>query len=57
MAGPLQRRAAGRAGGLIDAGRLRVGIDGVFPLSAAPQAHARAERGHLQGKIVLRVVD
>ncbi|MEV7375317.1 NADP-dependent oxidoreductase [Streptomyces sp. NPDC090301] len=42
---------------LIDAGRLRIGIDDVFPLSAASQAHARAERGHLQGKIVLRVVD
>ncbi|MCD2462602.1 NADP-dependent oxidoreductase [Streptomyces sp. MBT42] len=43
--------------GLIDAGRLRVGIDGVFPLSEASRAHARAEQGHLQGKIVLRVVD
>ncbi|MFD4315392.1 NADP-dependent oxidoreductase [Streptomyces sp. NPDC058548] len=41
---------------LIDAGRLRVGIDSVFPLSAVAQAHTRAEQGHLQGKIVLRVV-
>ncbi|MCX4744284.1 NADP-dependent oxidoreductase [Kitasatospora sp. NBC_01287] len=41
---------------LINAGLLRVGIDSVFPLSAAAQAHTRAEQGHLQGKIVLRVV-
>ncbi|MER5862923.1 NADP-dependent oxidoreductase [Kitasatospora sp. NPDC002040] len=41
---------------LIDAGRLRVGIDSVFPLSAAAQAHTRAEQGHLQGKVVLEVV-
>ncbi|MEU1391855.1 MULTISPECIES: NADP-dependent oxidoreductase [unclassified Nonomuraea] len=40
---------------LIDAGRLRVGVDSVFPLEEAPQAHERAERGHIQGKIVLRV--
>lgn len=40
---------------LIDAGRLRVGIDSVFPLAEAAQAHSRAERGHVQGKIVLRV--
>ncbi|MEE1815135.1 NADP-dependent oxidoreductase [Streptomyces sp. SP18ES09] len=43
--------------GLIDAGRLRVGIDAVFPLSEASRAHVRAERGHVQGKIVLRVID
>jgi NADPH:quinone reductase-like Zn-dependent oxidoreductase len=40
---------------LIDTGRLRVGIDSVFPLSEAAQAHARAEQGHLQGKIALQV--
>ncbi|MEU6315611.1 NADP-dependent oxidoreductase [Streptomyces sp. NPDC047014] len=40
---------------LIDADRLRVGIDSVFPLTEARRAHERAERGHLQGKIVLRV--
>lgn len=40
---------------LIDAGRVRVGIDSVFPLAEAPQAHVRAEQGHIQGKIVLRV--
>ncbi|WP_406452777.1 NADP-dependent oxidoreductase [Streptomyces sp. NBC_00876] len=42
--------------GLFDAGRLRVAIDSVFPLSEAAQAHTRAEQGHIQGKIVLQVV-
>ena len=40
---------------LIDAGRVRVGIDSTYPLADAPKAHERAERGYLQGKIVLRV--
>jgi NADPH:quinone reductase-like Zn-dependent oxidoreductase len=40
---------------LIDGGRLRVGIDGVYPLAGARDAHERAGRGHIQGKIVLRV--
>jgi NADPH:quinone reductase-like Zn-dependent oxidoreductase len=42
---------------LIDAGRLRVGIDSVFTLVDAPKAHERAEKGHIQGKVVLRVID
>jgi NADPH:quinone reductase-like Zn-dependent oxidoreductase len=42
---------------LIDAGHLRVGVDSVFPLADAPKAHERAERGHIQGKIILRVTD
>jgi NADPH:quinone reductase-like Zn-dependent oxidoreductase len=37
-------------------GRLRAGIDSVFPLADAAKAHERAERGHVQGKIVLPVV-
>jgi len=41
---------------MIDDGTLRVGIDSVYPLSEAAAAHRRAEQGHLQGKIVLRVV-
>jgi NADPH:quinone reductase-like Zn-dependent oxidoreductase len=41
---------------LIDAGRVRVGIDSLFPLAEADKAHVRAEQGHIQGKIVLRVV-
>jgi NADPH:quinone reductase-like Zn-dependent oxidoreductase len=36
-------------------GTLRAGIDSVFPLREASSAHARAERGHIQGKIVLAV--
>ncbi|MFG1618526.1 NADP-dependent oxidoreductase [Nonomuraea wenchangensis] len=40
---------------LADAGRLRVGVDSVFPLADAAKAHERAEQGHIQGKIVLRV--
>lgn len=41
---------------LIDAGQLRVAIDTVVPLPEAYKAHQRAEAGHVQGKIVLRVV-
>ncbi|MEV8633158.1 NADP-dependent oxidoreductase [Streptosporangium sp. NPDC051023] len=40
---------------LIEEGRLRAGIDSVFPLADAAKAHERAERGHIQGKIVLSV--
>jgi NADPH:quinone reductase-like Zn-dependent oxidoreductase len=39
-----------------DAGLLRAGVDSVFPLADAAEAHERAEQGHVQGKIVLRVV-
>lgn len=42
---------------LIDEGRVRVGIDSVFALADATKAHERAEQGHIQGKIVLRVVE
>lgn len=40
---------------LLDVGRVRVGVDSIFPLADAEKAHERAERGHIQGKIVLRV--
>jgi NADPH:quinone reductase-like Zn-dependent oxidoreductase len=40
-------------GRLLDAGRLRVGIDSTFPLPDARKAHERAAAGHIQGKIVL----
>ncbi|MET8755029.1 NADP-dependent oxidoreductase [Streptomyces sp. NPDC004667] len=40
---------------LADSGALRVAVEEVFPLAGAARAHARAERGHLQGKIVLDV--
>ncbi|MFC4585174.1 NADP-dependent oxidoreductase [Sphaerisporangium corydalis] len=42
---------------LADAGSLRVGVDGVYALADAAKAHDRAERGHIQGKIVLRVAE
>ncbi len=40
---------------LVGAGAVRVAVDETFPLAAAWQAHERAERGHIQGKLVLRV--
>jgi NADPH:quinone reductase-like Zn-dependent oxidoreductase len=42
-------------GHLFDEGRLQVGVDSTYPLSEAAAAHARAARGHIQGKIVLTV--
>ena len=42
-------------GQLLDAGTVRVAIDSRFALADARQAHERAARGHLQGKIVLTV--
>ncbi|WP_295938487.1 NADP-dependent oxidoreductase [uncultured Xanthomonas sp.] len=40
---------------LLDAGTVRVAIDSTFALWQARQAHERAERGHVQGKIVMTV--
>ncbi len=40
---------------LLDVGELRSFVAGVFPLSQATQAYARAAQGHLRGKIVLEV--
>lgn len=42
-------------GRLLEAGTVRVAIDSTFPLAEARQAHERAVRGNLQGKIVLTV--
>jgi len=42
-------------GRLVEAGTLRVAVDSTYPLADARQAHERAARGHLQGKIVLTV--
>ncbi|EOF5101103.1 NADP-dependent oxidoreductase [Salmonella enterica] len=42
---------------LLDAGEIRVAIDSTYPLALAQQAHERAARGHIRGKIVLSVVD
>lgn len=40
---------------LLNAGTVRVAIDGTFALADARQAHERAARGHIRGKIVLTV--
>jgi NADPH:quinone reductase-like Zn-dependent oxidoreductase len=48
-------RQLAELGRMLDAGTLRVAIDSVFPLADARQAHERATRGHIQGKIVLTV--
>nr|WP_235581293.1 MULTISPECIES: zinc-binding dehydrogenase [unclassified Rhizobacter] len=42
-------------GQLLDAGTVRVAIDSTFALAQAREAHERAARGHIQGKIVLTV--
>lgn len=42
-------------GRLLDDGTVRVAIDSTFPLEDAREAHERAARGHIQGKIVLTV--
>lgn len=42
-------------GRLLVAGTVRVTIDSTFPLAEVRQAHERAARGHIQGKIVLTV--
>jgi NADPH:quinone reductase-like Zn-dependent oxidoreductase len=44
-------------GRLIDAGRLRVVVEKIFPLSEARKAHEFVESHHLRGKMVLRVID
>lgn len=41
---------------LLTAGTVRVAIDSTFALADARQAHERAARGHIQGKIVLKVI-
>ena len=42
-------------GRLLNDGTVRVVIDSTFPLADARQAHERAAKGHIQGKIVLTV--
>lgn len=56
----LQVRSSGpqlaEIGRLFDEGGLQVGVDSTYPLPEADRAHARAARGHIQGKIVLTAV-
>ncbi len=39
--------------GLAESGRLRTIVDSVYPLEEVARAHAHAEEGHLQGKVIL----
>lgn len=41
---------------LLNDGTLRIAIDSIFSLADAHKAHERAALGHIQGKIVLKVV-
>lgn len=41
--------------GLIDAGKVRVTVDRMFPLAEAADAHRHSEAGHARGKILLQV--
>jgi NADPH:quinone reductase-like Zn-dependent oxidoreductase len=41
---------------LVDAGKLRVELDSVFPLTEMPEAHRRMETGRATGKVAIRVV-
>ncbi|MHC2363349.1 NADPH:quinone reductase-like Zn-dependent oxidoreductase [Rhizobium leguminosarum] len=43
-------------GRLLDDGTIRVVIDSTYPLAEAREAHERAAKGHIQGKIVLTVM-
>lgn len=40
---------------LIDAGKVRVVVDRVFPLAETADAHVYSEKGHARGKIIIRV--
>ena len=39
---------------LVEAGRLRVHVDAVFPLDEVRRAHELSQTGHIRGKVVLR---
>jgi NADPH:quinone reductase-like Zn-dependent oxidoreductase len=44
-----------RIAALLDAGRIRVHVDAVFPLAEAARAHQLSATGHVRGKIALEV--
>ena len=44
-------------GGLIDAGRLEVVADRVFPFAQVAEAVAYLESGHAKGKVVVRMIE
>lgn len=39
---------------LVEAGKLRIDIEKIFPLEEAARAHALLEAGHVQGKLILQ---
>jgi NADPH:quinone reductase-like Zn-dependent oxidoreductase len=51
-----QRAQLSELARLIDSHVLRPVVEAVFPLAQAQQAYARAQQGHLRGKIALQVV-
>jgi NADPH:quinone reductase len=52
VSGPREFARLGRA---TDKARLRVPVAAIYPLAQAAEAHARLERGHVLGRIVLRI--
>nr|WP_111298399.1 NADP-dependent oxidoreductase [Paracoccus saliphilus] len=56
-----QVRASGpqlnTVGQLLSEGTIRIAVDSTFPLAEARKAHERAAEGHIQGKIVLTVIE
>lgn len=54
VAGPRELARLNRA---VEESRLRVPIAAAYPLARAAQAHARVEKGHVLGRVVLRIRD
>jgi NADPH:quinone reductase len=54
VAGPREFDELDRA---VEEAELRVVISGVYPLERAAEAHERVERGHVMGRVVLRIRD
>jgi NADPH:quinone reductase-like Zn-dependent oxidoreductase len=42
-------------GRLIDAGKVKVVINAIYPLEQAAKAHEHMEHDHIQGKVVLKI--
>jgi NADPH:quinone reductase-like Zn-dependent oxidoreductase len=51
----VNRAALQRLGRAAEAAKLTVPIDASYPLARASQAHKRVERGHVVGRVVLRI--
>ena len=55
FASPGKRQLMGTLAGLIEAGRLRVVIDRIFPLSQTPQAMRHLMSGASPGRVIVRI--